>query len=82
MFFAILVDRPAVSMRNLALSALIILIVTPEEAMGASFQMSFLAVMGLVAFFEYWNNRPVDMKHQEASRAVRFTTHGLKLFGG
>lgn len=82
MFFAILVDRPAVSMRNLALSALIILVVTPEEAMGASFQMSFLAVMGLVAFFEYWNNRPVDMKRQEASRAVRFATHGLKLFGG
>ena len=82
MFFAILVDRPALSLRNLALSALIILVVTPEEAMGASFQMSFLAVMGIVAFFEFWNNRPVDMKSHDASRVMRFTTYGLKLLGG
>ena len=81
MFFAILVDRPAISMRNLALAALIILVFTPEEAMGASFQMSFLAVMGIVAFFEYWNNRPFDMKAQEASRAMRWTVHGLKVMG-
>jgi competence protein ComEC len=53
MFFAMLVDRPAVSMRNLAISALLILIATPEQSMGASFQMSFLAVMGLAAFFEW-----------------------------
>ena len=71
MFFAILVDRPAVSMRNIALAALIILAVNPEEAVRASFQMSFLAVMGIVAFFEYWNNRAVDMKAHEASRLFR-----------
>lgn len=62
MFFAILVDRPAISLRNLAISAIIILIVTPEESTGASFQMSFLAVMALVAFFEWWKSRPADTK--------------------
>jgi competence protein ComEC len=82
MFFAILVDRPAVSMRNIALAALIILVFNPEEAVRASFQMSFLAVMGIVAFFEYWNNRPVDMKAHEASRLSRFTRYGFKLFAG
>ena len=82
MFFAILVDRPAVSMRNIALAALIILAFNPEEAVRASFQMSFLAVMGIVAFFEYWNNRPVDMKVHEASRLSRFASYGLKLFAG
>ena len=82
MFFAILVDRPAVSMRNIALAALIILAVNPEEAVRASFQMSFLAVMGIVAFFEYWNNRAVDMKAHEASRLFRFASYGLKLFAG
>jgi competence protein ComEC len=82
MFFAILVDRPAVSMRNIALAALIILAFNPEEAVRASFQMSFLAVMGIVAFFEYWNNRPVDMKAHEASRLSRFSRYGLKLFAG
>lgn len=71
MFFAMLVDRPAVSLRNLALSALLILLVTPEQSMGASFQMSFLAVMGLAAFFEWWNRRPVDLKKQTSTGLPR-----------
>ncbi len=71
MFFSMLVDRPAVSLRNLAISALIILLVTPEQSMGASFQMSFLAVMGLAAFFEWWNHRPIDVKHLASSRVAR-----------
>jgi competence protein ComEC len=56
-FFAVLVDRPAVSARNLALAALIILLREPEAAVDASFQMSFLAVMGLVAVYEAWARR-------------------------
>jgi competence protein ComEC len=54
-FLAIMVDRPAISLRNLALAALLILVLQPESAIQASFQMSFMAVMGLAAFFEYWN---------------------------
>ena len=53
-FFAVLVDRPAISVRNLALAALIILAIEPEAAISASFQMSFMAVMGLAAFYEFW----------------------------
>lgn len=53
-FFAVLVDRPAVSTRNLAIAALGVLLLTPEAAVEASFQMSFLAVAGLVAFYEWW----------------------------
>ena len=71
MFFAMLVDRPAVSLRNLAISALLILLAMPEQSMGASFQMSFLAVMGLAAFFEWWNHRPIDVKHLASSRLAR-----------
>ncbi len=82
MFFAMLVDRPAVSLRNLAISAILILVVTPEESMGASFQMSFLAVMGLAAFFEWWNHRPVDMKHIAASRTRRVITSTWKHVAG
>jgi len=55
MFIAILVDRPALSMRNLAIAALIILVVMPEAALTASLQMSFLAVMGLLAFHDAWS---------------------------
>jgi competence protein ComEC len=82
MFFAMLVDRPAVSLRNLAISALLILIVTPEEAMGASFQMSFLACMGLAAFFEWWNHRAVDVKQMAASRSWRFISQTGKTIAG
>lgn len=53
-FFAVLVDRPALSMHNLALAAVLILLWSPEQALAASFQMSFMAVMGLAAFFEIW----------------------------
>ncbi len=63
MFFAVLVDRPAISLHNLAVAAIIILVTTPEQATEASFQMSFMAVMGLAAFFEWWNNRtPHDIR--------------------
>ena len=60
MLFAILVDRSAISLRNLAVAAIIILVLQPESAVEASFQMSFMAVMGLASFFEWWNNRVRD----------------------
>lgn len=53
-FFAVLVDRPALSARNLALAAMVILLLDPQAAIQAGFQMSFLAVLGLVAFYEAW----------------------------
>lgn len=59
-FFAVLVDRPAVSTRNLAIAAIIVLVVHPEAAIDAGFQMSFLAVLGLVAFYEWWSARDAD----------------------
>ena len=49
MLGAILVDRPALSMRNLGLAALIVLAREPESLLGPSFQMSFGAVAALTA---------------------------------
>ncbi|HEX2126007.1 MAG TPA: ComEC/Rec2 family competence protein, partial [Thermoleophilaceae bacterium] len=49
MFGAVLADRPALSMRNLALAALIVLAREPETLLGPSFQMSFGAVAALIA---------------------------------
>ncbi len=49
MLGAILVDRPALSMRNLALAAFAALAREPEALLGPSFQMSFGAVAGLIA---------------------------------
>lgn len=60
MLGAILVDRPALSMRNLALAAIIVLAREPEALLGPSFQMSFGAVAALIAFAERWQERPPD----------------------
>ncbi|MCH8184454.1 MAG: ComEC/Rec2 family competence protein, partial [Proteobacteria bacterium] len=49
---AIMLDRSAVSMRIVALAALAILILAPETLLSASFQMSFAAVVALVAVYE------------------------------
>jgi Competence protein len=49
MFGAVLADRPALSLRNLALAALLVLAREPETLLGSSFQMSFGAVAALVA---------------------------------
>jgi competence protein ComEC len=57
MLGAILVERAALSMRNLALAAVIVLLREPEALLGPSFQMSFGAVAALIAFAERWQNR-------------------------
>ncbi len=53
MLFAILVDRPALSMRSLALAATVILLLGPESLIEPGFQMSFAAVVGLIAVAEW-----------------------------
>ena len=40
---AVLLDRPALTMRSVALAAMIVLLVAPESLMQAGFQMSFAA---------------------------------------
>nr|WP_305889030.1 ComEC/Rec2 family competence protein [Parvularcula maris] len=48
---AILLDRRAVSLRNAAAAALIILFLRPEAVFAPGFQMSFAAVVTLIAAF-------------------------------
>lgn len=49
---AILVDRTAVSLRVIAVAGVAVLLVMPEGMLGPSFQMSFGAVLALIAAFE------------------------------
>lgn len=51
-FGAILVDRRAISLRTLALAALLILVLQPEAVTEPGFQMSFAATTALVALAE------------------------------
>ena len=53
MFAAILVDRPALTMRSVALAAAIILLSQPESLIQPGFEMSFAAVTGLIALAEW-----------------------------
>lgn len=53
---AVLMDRTALSMRTVAFAALIILLMMPESLLGPSFQLSFAAVVGLIAGYEAWKN--------------------------
>lgn len=56
-FIAILCDRRAVSLRALAIAALVILVLQPEAVVQPGFQMSFSATGALVALAEAWPRR-------------------------
>jgi competence protein ComEC len=58
MFTAILVDRPALSMRSVMLAVTLIVLATPENVLDPGCQMSFAAVIGLIAFAEWQERRP------------------------
>lgn len=53
---AILIDRTALSMRTVAFAAFIVLLILPESLLGPSFQLSFAAVISLIAGYETWKN--------------------------
>ncbi len=52
MLASVLLDRQALTMRNLAIAAALVILIQPEAIMGASFQLSFAAVAALVAVYE------------------------------
>jgi competence protein ComEC len=70
---AMILDRPALTMRNVALAALLILLITPASLFDPSFEMSFAAVVGLVALVEA-NSKRVDDRAQDVS----FLWRGLR----
>jgi len=67
---AVMLDRTALSLRLVAWSAVIVLLVAPESLTGASFQMSFAAVIALIAAWEAaagWRRR----LHERAEQSQR-----------
>lgn len=53
---AILINRTALSMRTVAFAAFMVLLILPESLLGPSFQLSFAAVISLIAGYETWKN--------------------------
>ncbi|MFC5084979.1 ComEC/Rec2 family competence protein [Microvirga arabica] len=60
MFGAVLVDRPALSIRNLSIAALIVLARDPEALLGPSFQMSLGAVAAMMALVPLMERKQAD----------------------
>jgi competence protein ComEC len=57
MLTALLFDRAALTMRNLAVSAIVVIAISPHEVIGPSFQMSFAATAALVGAYAWWSDR-------------------------
>ncbi|MBI3437062.1 MAG: ComEC/Rec2 family competence protein, partial [Proteobacteria bacterium] len=57
-FGAILLDRPAISIRGVVLSALLVTLILPESVLEPGFQMSFAATAALVTLFELLKRAP------------------------
>ena len=68
---AVLLDRPALTMRSVALAALIVLALAPESLMQPGFQMSFAATIALVAAFEALRGR-AWWQHTQTAPGWRF----------
>ena len=62
-FAAILIDRLRISMRICVLAAMLILVLEPASLIGVSFQMSFGAVVMLIAAYEAWGSRLARLFH-------------------
>lgn len=62
-FAAILIDRLRISMRICALAAFVVLLLEPQSLIGVSFQMSFGAVVALIAAYETWGARLAHLFH-------------------
>jgi len=81
MLIAVFFDRPSISLRNVALSAIVITAMSPSEVMGASFQMSFAATLALVAGYALWKERPAS-EQTLAIPGLRAAVWVFRFFGG
>jgi competence protein ComEC len=56
-FLGILVGRRGLTLRSVALAGLVLLVIAPERLFFPGFQMSFAAVICLVAVYDLWRQR-------------------------
>ncbi|NHO52501.1 DUF4131 domain-containing protein [Acetobacter estunensis] len=71
---ALLTGRNAASMRGLAVAALVLLLTGPSVLLDVPFQMSFAAVMALIAGYEVLR-QPLRRLHGEGGVSRRFGVH-------
>lgn len=69
---AVMLDRKAISLRLVAIAAAIVLLWRPQALVGASFQLSFAAVVALVAVYESWRPYAAQEGAREVAGWARF----------
>ncbi|WP_210200121.1 ComEC/Rec2 family competence protein [Pararhizobium haloflavum] len=70
MLVAVLFDRQALTMRNVAIAAILILIIAPSAVTSPGFQMSFAATAALIAAYGAWSRRQLlrpDIEERSSS---------------
>lgn len=77
---AVLCDREGLTVRSLALAAAAAIALTPEAVLGPSFQMSFAAVLAIVAGYERWSERA--KREPPRGPAARLRRTAAIYFGG
>ncbi|WP_343316030.1 ComEC/Rec2 family competence protein [Brucella sp. BE17] len=70
MLCALLADRAAISMRNLAIAGVAMIAISPHEVLGPSFQMSFSATAALIAAYAWWGARNAEKLSRHERRAA------------
>ena len=65
-FAAIIIDRLRISMRICAIAAAVVLALEPASLVGVSFQMSFSAVVALIAVYETYGARLAGLLHRRS----------------
>lgn len=76
--FAVLADRKTLSLRLVALAACLVALAAPSGVVGPSFQMSFAAVLAMIAAYE----KRLDKQNEEATASAmpdlarKFMRHG------
>ena len=82
LFAAVLLGRPAISMRSVAVAAAITLWIHPEAVISPGFQMSFGATAALVMVFGLWRERYPSQYTPSLLRRMRNNFVGLTVTSG
>lgn len=73
MIIAAIINRKAITLRGVAIAAMVILVLQPEAVLSPGFQMSFAAVAAIVAAYEWLDERrKVAVEYRRPNRVVRF----------
>jgi competence protein ComEC len=76
-FIAIIADRRALSLRNVAIAAFVIILMAPEAVLHPGFQMSFAAVTALIAWYEWASARADPARSFSALARLRRYVAGI-----